>query len=132
MIKKYLHFLSIGLRFNKIILLLFIAYTVLFGSLIIIKIVTNDFSGMVVDTALYLLLCNSLVYVGLIEVKEQHVKQAVEDYAKLAKKQLDSKDEDIENLKSKVKSLEELNESSQKYIEFLEDRKGEWTNGHVR
>lgn len=125
MIKKYLHFLSIGLRFNKVILLLFIAYTVLFGSLLIVKIVTNDFSGMVVDTAVYLLLCNSLVYVGLIEVKEQHVKQAVEDYAKLAKKQLDSKDEDIENLKSKVKSLEELNESSQKYIEFLEDRKGE-------
>lgn len=125
MIKKYLHFLSIGLRFNKIILLLFIAYTVLFGSLIIIKIVTNDFSGMVVDTALYLLLCNSLVYVGLIEVKEKHVKQAVEDYAKIAKKQLDNKDEDIENLKSKVKSLEELNESSQEYIKFLEDRKGE-------
>lgn len=125
MIKKYLHFLSIGLRFNKIILLLFIAYTVLFGSLLIVKIVTNDFSGIVVDAALYLLLCNSLVYVGLIEVKEKHVKQAVEDYAKLAEKQLDSKDEDIENLKSKIKSLEELNESSQKYIEFLEDRKGE-------
>lgn len=125
MIKKYLHFLSIGLRFNKIILLFFIAYTVLFGSLLIVKIVTNDFSSIVVNTAVYLLLCNSLVYVGLIEVKEQHVKQAVEEYAKIVKKQLDSKDEDIENLKSKVKSLEELNESSQKYIKFLEDRKGE-------
>lgn len=132
MIKKYLHFLSIGLRFNKIILLLFIAYTILFGSLLIINIVTDDFSSIIVNTVVYLLLCNSLVYVGLIEVKEQHVKQAVEDYAEIVKKQLDNKDEEIENLKGKVKSLEELNESSQEYIKFLEDRKGEWTNGHVR